>query len=314
MNNTKIAIVDSGLQTNSTIYKYNFIDGIQIGYPDNKLDSNIEDLNGHGTYCANIITDVNPDIQLFIVKILNKGALANHESLIKALEYLLDIDVKIINLSLSVKYWSDIDRLYKLCKKLVAQGKIIISALANKCESSFPAIFDNVIGVRGIKNSRNTLYKYNKKHTIQCECDADPIILPGINSKYGLFMGNSKATALFTGHISKIITGEDYFALQEKIKNITNYEFEQKIYANAPESFYDECGEILSILTHRSIDFSCKYDPNYLFFSGLNAQNCCKFLELCEQRWNKILQTPIFYKDIFSVEYLYHIFSRGGIQ
>lgn len=313
MDATKVAIVDSGLRWIDDKYKDNFIDGIAIDPFSKKINRDFADNNGHGTYCANMILKENPGVKLFIIKILNNNVKSDYKSLIKALEYLLDVDVKIINLSLSVQNWECEKQIYELCDRLIDQGKIIVSALANGSEYSIPAVLDNVIGVSGDYQNVDRLYSFNKEKKIQCMCNAEPVIFAGLNQKYEIFMGNSKATAAFSGYLSRFIRDENYYLLEEKLHGLEKKGDKQvEIYRSAPVDFIEECGKLLRDITKKDIIGIPITNPNYLFLSGLNTHNFSEFLIKCEKNWGITIKVPVPYRKIFSLDYLYNIFGRNN--
>lgn len=97
--------------------------------------------------------------------------------------------------------------LYNLCKALTNSGKIIVCSLANGSEKSYPAIFNNVIGVRGFILEDHNSFWYNKEEKIQCIMDNNPYMSCDLNNSYGLFgKCNSQAAAKLTGKIAKILS------------------------------------------------------------------------------------------------------------
>lgn len=155
MKRIKVALIDSGIDINHKYLKNNILYGKSYIYKDNKIvvSNEIEDINGHGTSCASIIKSEYEYVDFIIIKIFDRDGLTNIKVLEESLNYLISIDVKIINLSLAIH--GDINSckdLYKICEKLKNQNKIIVSSLANYnyIEESYPSIFDNVIGVKEI--------------------------------------------------------------------------------------------------------------------------------------------------------------------
>ena len=84
-----------------------------------------------------------------VIKVLDKYGRTNIQILEEALKSLIDKDIDIINLSLSVVKSEMVGDLYKICEELNKKGKILVCSLANGFNESYPAVFDNVIGVKG---------------------------------------------------------------------------------------------------------------------------------------------------------------------
>ncbi|GAA3657720.1 S8 family serine peptidase [Asaccharospora irregularis] len=214
----KIAIIDTGIDKNHEYFKYNVFDGIGL---ESKRDyifvsDKYEDDNGHGTSCVSIIKKEFEEVEFFVVKALDKLGRANIQILEESLRYLLEIDVKIINLSLSVMESKIAEDLYDICEKLKNQGKIIICSVANGFEFSYPANFDNVIGVKGFILEGEDAIWYNKKYDIQCIIDNNSYLTCDLDNKYSLFgQCNSMAAARLTGKIAKIVYKNPKFELDD---------------------------------------------------------------------------------------------------
>lgn len=204
-----IAIIDSGIDIKNKKVANAVLDGISISSGSEFLSSDYMDLNGHGTYCAEIITRICPKAKLIIVKILNSNNQGSSECLIKALEYLENREVDIINMSLST-YNNDFrEKLQEICDRLHAKGIVLISSLANHAQSSYPAVFDSVLGVRGETFLGERNYIYCPDQVIQCIGSSVPVLVDDIDGKYTFFGGNSKATANITGIIGEILCRDE---------------------------------------------------------------------------------------------------------
>ena len=93
----RIAIIDSGIDLD--FYENNVIKYVE--YTEETGDESEYDSNGHGTLCCSTMLSINPAIQFVVIKILNEKNLCSDERLLRALNLLKDVDVDIINLSLS---------------------------------------------------------------------------------------------------------------------------------------------------------------------------------------------------------------------
>lgn len=189
------------------------------------------DTNGHGTLCCSTLLTVNPEVELFIIKVLNEQNKCSSERLLLALEYLLETDVNIINLSLSTNSSEHTDKYKVVINKLLTQGKIILAAVPNNREFSILANLDETIGVNGKMFLESNEFWFQKEQKVQCFADRTPYLVKGINGGYELFGGNSKATALFTGIVSKHWT---------EIENLSWYEKEQEIEKLAKRNVWEK--------------------------------------------------------------------------
>lgn len=166
-----IALVDSGVNKKNCIRK----EKITI---DTKFNEYEENRTLHGTLCASIIQGINEEIDIYSIEILDENERTNYRKLQEVLEYLKDIDVKIINLSMATVNEKARIALEKACDILVEQGKIIVAAVDNLRGEGYPASLKNVIGVKGLRTMCQNEFWYNAEYTIQCACDMSPVLVP----------------------------------------------------------------------------------------------------------------------------------------
>lgn len=204
----KIAIIDSGINTDNDRLCSLIDKGLYIQYEKENFiyHSDYADLNGHGTYCAEIIENLCQNVRFVIIKILNQNKQGNSKCLIEALNYLYNYHVNIINLSLATQNELYKNELQSICNKLKESGTIIVSSLANHQSISYPAVFKDVIGVKGELFLREKEYIYRPNKTIQCQGSGVPVLVEGLEGTYTFFGGNSKAAANITGILADILT------------------------------------------------------------------------------------------------------------
>ncbi len=90
----------------------------------------IEDLNGHGTSCALVCLATAPDIDLYVAKVADKNKQAFYTNLIRGVEWCIDKQVHIINISLGSKRVCTEDCKLKETLKKAKNANITISAAA----------------------------------------------------------------------------------------------------------------------------------------------------------------------------------------
>lgn len=212
----KVAILDSGIN------RY-FEDKVTEVY--SIYGSNHHDDNGHGTKCLSLIERLAPNTEFIIYKILDSNLQCSVKHLCTALTKLLDIDVDIINLSLTMCNKEKSYIVNEICQQLWSQGKIILSSKANRGNFSYPAESDFVIGVDGNQFRNDTDFWFKLNEPINCIASRTPSIVSLGNDKYSFFSGNSKATACMTGILSKNIDklyGLDMERKKECIYHLAN--------------------------------------------------------------------------------------------
>ncbi|MCC0630591.1 S8 family serine peptidase [Clostridioides sp. ES-S-0054-01] len=208
-NKVKVAVLDTGIDKNHDYLKDNLVGGIAFECIHDYIfiSDKFDDEDGHGTACASIIKKEYEDVELFVIKVLGKDGITNIKVLEEALRYLLDTNIRLINLSLSVIGVESVKGLFEVCYELFRKGKIIVCSLANDFDLSYPAMFNNVIGVRGFTLDVDDSFWYNKKYDVQCVMDSNSYISCDINNSYRLPPKcNSYLSAKLTGKIAKILS------------------------------------------------------------------------------------------------------------
>jgi len=208
MNNI-IILLDTGIDTKAFKNclvggKHFFVEGHSI-----YCDDNFDDDNGHGSACAYTIKSIFPTVKFYAIKILDKNAETIYPILETALEYCLDLEYRLINLSLAMIDNRVNGKFSKLCDKLKDKGKVLLSSVHNGHSESYPASYQSVIGIRGSRLITPEHYWYNSNKSIQCVADITPCFTDRSLEKYFLFGGNSKACALVCGLLMKATENND---------------------------------------------------------------------------------------------------------
>lgn len=302
----KVAVVDTGIDIGHDYLKSNIIGGVCFEPKDGYivLSEDYEDQNGHGTSCASIIKKEFKDVEIFVVKALDHLGRTNIQILEESLRYLLRTDIKIINLSLSVMNSEFVKDLYKICEELKQEGKIVICSVANGFELSYPAQFDNVIGVRGFILEDEDSIWYNNNYKIQAIVDNNSHLSCDINNSYKLFgKCNSQAAAKLTGIIANLLSENPNMELEDinnKLKIIckkdrwTSSDLQSsKRYPkfkndeiNKGENLYKEIESILKEQLEIKVSDNEVSDMNlFNSYIGLNNNNCFNIIRKIESKF-----------------------------
>ncbi|GKX30393.1 hypothetical protein SH1V18_28730 [Vallitalea longa] len=221
----KIAIVDSGLRkglipsdvTNFINLKLNNNGGLII-------DENCMDNNGHGTAIYSIVEKVNQFSDITVIKIFDENEYITEDTLIKALEFINEnLNINIINLSLGLNICDKYNEFYDICEKLKKKGTIIISAFDNAGCMSYPAVFDNVIGVTSSNICKRVNdFEYFDDEILNIGAKGSIQRVAWVNPKYLMIGGNSFACAHVTVQVAKFMREgvKLYKDILEKFKDI----------------------------------------------------------------------------------------------
>ena len=242
LSNVTVAVIDSGLE-----YSHEDFDNtIKSGY--NFLHKNIDigDNLGHGTGVVGVLAAVpNNSIgiagaaygaKIIPLKVIDTNGSADIGVVIEALDWCLEQDVDIVNISMGIvdkvimqrgyTWQSYIKKMQMSIDALSRKGVIVISAIGNSKNSNMdiPACFDKVIAVGAVGiNESGELYvpQFNNKG------NAETIYAPGekilttlVGNTYGFLDGTSLSAAFVTAAnvYAKAINPEiDVWKAKEKI-------------------------------------------------------------------------------------------------
>ncbi|MCR5609739.1 MAG: S8 family peptidase, partial [Lachnospiraceae bacterium] len=158
----KVAIIDSGIDefaTNIPVKeRKNFIPGQE------EVAALLEDVTGHGTSIASILTSngedgqiegISNNIELYSAKVLDSGNSAPVSRIIEAIYWAIEKKVNIISLSFGTPNYSQ--ALENAVKEAYDNGILIIAAAGNEGEDGvqYPAAFKEVLAVGSVDSDAN---------------------------------------------------------------------------------------------------------------------------------------------------------------
>lgn len=198
MNKISIAIIDSGINKCYNEFK-------DASIIECTMETNDE--IGHGTAVASIIHKFVPDANLFIFKLFYEDRELTPKELISVLnEIYVKYDVNIIHLSSGIVFCDCLSELYNVCEKFKKKNVIIVSSFDNEGRISYPAAFDNVIGVdwsEQCSNGMNYIYLNNSPVNILGVGSLQK--LPWKENEYRYVAGSSFAAPYITAVVAKCI-------------------------------------------------------------------------------------------------------------
>lgn len=127
-----------------------------------------QDVLGHGTACADVILGVAPDARVVPVKVFGNKLETSPGTLEAALHWAIDAGVQVINVSLGTRLEGTLHPLYRACERARQAGIIVVAAGHNANDWSYPAIFENVIGVSAARFDSPYHFHYRAEHAMEC--------------------------------------------------------------------------------------------------------------------------------------------------
>ena len=148
------------------------------------------------------------DAEIYSVKVLDKDNKACVSSVVKAIEWCIDNDIDVINMSFGLNQYSAI--LEEAIHKAYLNDITMISAAGNKRSVEYPAKFDEVISVGGI-NKELCLSSYSPVgNGVDVYAPSEECQTTGFVGSYVKGNGTSIAAAHVTGVVAARRVGHEF--------------------------------------------------------------------------------------------------------
>ncbi|CAH1201555.1 hypothetical protein PAECIP111893_01653 [Paenibacillus plantiphilus] len=198
--NIKVAVFDTGIADHDDLN----IQG-KINYTVSSTDG---DLHGHGTHVAGIIAALDntvgvvgaaPDVDLYSVKVLGDDGLGLYSFVIDGIDWAIDNDIDIINMSLSGT--TDAPTLEEACDTAYENGILLFAAAGNNSTNSsgddptrYPGGYESVIAVANGNKSDERSTDSNKGSHLELTAPGTAVYSTAIGNSYTLKSGTSMAS------------------------------------------------------------------------------------------------------------------------
>lgn len=211
--NIRVALIDSGIDITHPC-----IQGKSIIFQDSLQNTHGDDA-GHGTACAHILLESAPQIDIVSIKVLDKSLRGDCFFLISALEWCIEHQIDVINLSLGCIENTHKMELFEVLEKAYFLQIPVVVALSNDNKKSYPASFSSVISVISHGKKYEGKVFSNPSFSIDFSAFADGREVAWKNHGYKKVTGNSFAAPYITARIATIKSKHPYLSIDE-IKTI----------------------------------------------------------------------------------------------
>lgn len=205
----KIAVVDTGIATHEDLVIAGGIS--QVDYT-----SSYHDDNGHGTHVAGVIgakdndrgvTGVAPDSELYAVKVLNQEGEGYASDVIAGIDWSIQNNMDIINLSLGNKTRSPLMEI--MINQAVERNIAIVSAAGNdgtiagiEDNVSYPGRYPNTIAVGAVDQNNRRAEFSSTGSAVEIAAPGVGVLSTYINNSYAKMDGTSTSAPFISGVIA----------------------------------------------------------------------------------------------------------------
>ena len=229
----RIAVIDSGIDIYNPLFDKMNIEGITISKKDDKYfieENYYKDDVGHGTAIMSIFAKKAILESYFIIKLFSADIETTEEDFIFTLNYIDKyIECDILHISNGITACYNKNKMEEVCNRINKRGTIIVSAFDNLGAISYPAAFQNVIGVDYSFECYNLdEYEFIENSTVNIRGTFNEQRLMWLNNEMKILSGNSFVAPYFSiaicENIKKGIKGfnENINALKKNAKMFTS--------------------------------------------------------------------------------------------
>jgi subtilisin family serine protease len=146
----RVGIIDSGLENAHPRLRGRVVENVTVEMTDDGprvVPDNPIDMFGHGTACGDIILSLAPDVELVSIRVLGADLRGKGTAFAAGLEWAIEHDIQVCNLSLSSKSESLYPVFHDLADRAYFQSMALISAANNVPAPSYPSLFSSVFSV-----------------------------------------------------------------------------------------------------------------------------------------------------------------------
>lgn len=232
-NKVKVAVLDSGVDF---IEGVNLVKTVNFVEDEDNISVWYQDLTGHGTSIAsviagdgkNVVQGVNPNVDLYSVKVLDKNNRASMSRIIRGIYWCIDNDVNIINMSFGTKSYS---KALKQAVEDAYKANILMVAAAgnNDSDVEYPAAFKEVMAVAATDTDSEISEFSNTGEELDIAAPGEKVRVLGLFGFNGVTHGTSIAVPHVVGVASllweKNLSKSNEFIRQlitHSSKNISN--------------------------------------------------------------------------------------------
>lgn len=198
----KVAIIDSGVNP-AHPHVGGVSGGTRITASETDSSNDYLDFIGHGTAVAGAIREKAPDAQLYAVKVFDRALTTNIEAIIKAIDWCVENQIEVINLSLGTANPEHRDRIERAVARAAGNGTVLVAAREMSGKSSLPGCLPSVIGVTADWECARDRYRVQSSEDGHVfVASAYPREIPGVARERNL-NGISFAVANMTGFVAR---------------------------------------------------------------------------------------------------------------
>lgn len=202
----RVAVVDSGVEHDHPALGKSVCGGVIVEYDSKgrndfriKPDEKPADVSGHGTACAGIIHSIAPEAEIYSVRVLGRNMGGRAIQFAAGLDWAIENNMQVVNMSLSTSLEEFFGLFHDLADQAYFKNMILVCAVNNVPEPSYPSLFSSVISVAAHEGKDPFTYYYNTKPPVEFGAPGIDIEVAWNRGQYLTCTGNSFAAPHIAG-------------------------------------------------------------------------------------------------------------------
>ncbi len=207
----RLAVVDSGIEYDHPAVGSQVKGGVIVEYDEQaedqvriEPDEQPSDVAGHGTACAGIIHSIAPEAELYSVRVLGKDMRGRAIQFAAGLDWAVENGMQVANLSLSTSRYEYYGLFHELADSAYFHNVVLVSAVNNLPEPSYPSLFASVISVAAHFGQDPMTYFYNPSPPVEFGATGIDVRVAWKDHQYVTSTGNSFAAPHIAGIVALI--------------------------------------------------------------------------------------------------------------
>jgi subtilisin family serine protease len=197
----EVCVLDSGIDSTHPDLMGRIIESVAVGlrgdipYIEHREPRRNNDAYGHGTAVASIICRLAPNARIVDVGVLGENSFGLPASLAAGLEYAVQRQSRIINMSLAARAESA-PVLWRLCELAYRRNQLIVAARRNMpfTDDGFPAEFSSSIGVDRGSFPNPYQLRFHPGEGIEYSAHSEEVVVAAPGGGYTIKTGTSFST------------------------------------------------------------------------------------------------------------------------
>jgi len=206
----RVAVIDSGIDASHPMVG-GVVQAIAVERDESAesgiryVDAPHDDLYGHGTACASVIRGLAPGVELLSVRVLGADLKGSAFAFAHGLEWCIEHDVQIVNLSLSTRNEDYAETFWDLLDTAAYRRMLVVAALNNERKRSIPSEFAGVFSVACAPGTDREQLLFNPNGPAEWGAAGIDVQVAWNGGTTMTASGNSFAAPVIAGHLARIL-------------------------------------------------------------------------------------------------------------